>query len=166
LNLEPGWKRSGLTPPATLGKLGGYRHLELPWERLVRKLLLVLVTLELVSCAPHSAAPHRLGEAGRAAVRHGPPAAPADPRTTLRVHFIDVGQADAVLLEFPCAAMLVDLGAEKNRPPARRPSNGPPGAPAEAGLLRSPRRTGASPRPPARAAWPGCTARCGPRTAP
>jgi len=32
----------------------------------------------------------------------------------MRAHFIDVGQGDAILLEFPCAAMLVDLGAEKN----------------------------------------------------
>ena len=81
----------------------------------------VLVALGLVSCAPYAAGPQRLGGAGRSGVRHGtaaPPAAPADPRTTLRVHFIDVGQADAVLLEFPCAAMLVDLGAEVNRPPA------------------------------------------------
>ena len=77
--------------------------------------LVVLVALGLGSCAPHAAAPQRLGGAGRSGVRHGPPAGPADPRTTLRVHFIDVGQADAVLLEFPCAAMLVDLGAEKNR---------------------------------------------------
>gem|GEM_PF-6248945 len=44
------------------------------------------------------------------------------------MHFIDVGQADAILLEFPCAAMLVDLGAEKNSPPARRSPSGPPGA--------------------------------------
>jgi competence protein ComEC len=30
----------------------------------------------------------------------------------LRVHFLDVGQGDAALLEFPCAAMLVDTGGE------------------------------------------------------
>ena len=31
-----------------------------------------------------------------------------------RTHFIDVGQSLAVLLEFPCAAVLVDTGAESN----------------------------------------------------
>ena len=32
----------------------------------------------------------------------------------MQAHFIDVGQGDAILLEFPCAAMLVDTGGEKN----------------------------------------------------
>jgi len=32
----------------------------------------------------------------------------------MRIHFIDVGQGDAILFEFPCAAMLVDTGGEKN----------------------------------------------------
>lgn len=31
----------------------------------------------------------------------------------MRAHFINVGQGDAVLLEFPCAAMLVDAGGEQ-----------------------------------------------------
>ena len=32
----------------------------------------------------------------------------------MRVHFIDVGQGASTLLEFPCAALLVDAGGEKN----------------------------------------------------
>ena len=34
---------------------------------------------------------------------------------TMRAHFIDVGQGAATLLEFPCAAVLVDTGGETNR---------------------------------------------------
>lgn len=36
------------------------------------------------------------------------------PPPEMRVHFIDVGQGAATLLEFPCGAMLVDTGGEKN----------------------------------------------------
>jgi competence protein ComEC len=32
----------------------------------------------------------------------------------MRAHFIDVGQGDATLLEFPCGAALIDTGAELN----------------------------------------------------
>ena len=32
----------------------------------------------------------------------------------MRVHFIDVGQGDASLIEFPCAAVLIDTGGESN----------------------------------------------------
>ena len=33
---------------------------------------------------------------------------------SMKVHFIDVGQGAATLVEFPCAAILVDTGGEKN----------------------------------------------------
>jgi hypothetical protein len=29
-------------------------------------------------------------------------------------HFIDIGQGDATLLEFPCGAVLIDTGGEQN----------------------------------------------------
>ena len=37
--------------------------------------------------------------------------ASADPPMT--AHFIDVGQGDATLLEFPCGAVLIDAGARE-----------------------------------------------------
>ena len=40
------------------------------------------------------------------------PELPPAPPPLLRMHFIDVGQGSATLLEFPCGAMLVDTGGE------------------------------------------------------
>lgn len=47
--------------------------------------------------------------------------APLGP-TEMRVHFIDVGQGDATLLEFPCAAVLIDTGGEHNQLFASNPA--------------------------------------------
>src|SRR5262245_9935221 len=35
-------------------------------------------------------------------------------RSQMRVHLIDVGQGLATLVEFPCGAILIDAGGEKN----------------------------------------------------
>src|SRR6266849_463774 len=39
---------------------------------------------------------------------------PPSSTPTLRAHFIDVGQGAATLVEFPCAAVLIDTGGEEN----------------------------------------------------
>lgn len=54
-----------------------------------------------------------------AAAPAGAPVVPSrlprgDEQHTMRVHMLDVGQGTAVLVEFPCAAMLIDTGAESN----------------------------------------------------
>ncbi len=47
------------------------------------------------------------------AVLAAPPVLAESPENLsfMRAHFIDVGQGDATLLDFPCAAVLVDAGA-------------------------------------------------------
>lgn len=35
-------------------------------------------------------------------------------KPSMRLHFVDVGQGDATLIELPCAAVLVDTGGEQN----------------------------------------------------
>jgi competence protein ComEC len=37
-----------------------------------------------------------------------------DPADAMVLHFIDIGQGDATLLEFPCGAALIDTGGEQN----------------------------------------------------
>ena len=39
----------------------------------------------------------------------------AGPSPRMRLHFVNVGQGAATLLEFPCAAVLVDTGGEQNQ---------------------------------------------------
>ena len=39
---------------------------------------------------------------------------PPSSAPTMRAHFIDVGQGAATLVEFPCAAVLIDTGGEAN----------------------------------------------------
>jgi competence protein ComEC len=40
--------------------------------------------------------------------------ATTNPTDAMVLHFIDIGQGDATLLEFPCGAALIDTGGEKN----------------------------------------------------
>jgi competence protein ComEC len=42
------------------------------------------------------------------------PPADTDSTDRMRVHFIDVGQGDATLLEFPCGVVVIDTGGELN----------------------------------------------------
>lgn len=63
-------------------------------------------------------APHRTtvvaGEHPEVALPAGLPMATADP-TTMVAHFINVGQGDAILLEFSCGAVLIDTGGERTQ---------------------------------------------------
>src|SRR5712692_11496577 len=34
---------------------------------------------------------------------------------SMRIHLVDVGQGASTLIEFPCAAMLIDTGGESNK---------------------------------------------------
>ncbi len=62
----------------------------------------------LAACAHATMSPSR-GPAGMQG-----PALGALASTSMRVHLIDVGQGAATLIEFPCAAVLVDTGGEDN----------------------------------------------------
>lgn len=66
--------------------------------------LLTLLTLTLL-CLP-------AGHAAKPAEKLAPAPAQPGPPPLMRMHFIDVGQGSATLLEFPCGAVLVDAGGE------------------------------------------------------
>lgn len=75
------------------------------------RFVVVALALFALSCTPKRAARERpLSPAARAQV--GLPGPGAPPPEKLRVHVIDVGQGLATLLEFPCAAVLIDAGGE------------------------------------------------------
>jgi len=70
----------------------------------------VLLGLMLVSCAETKPVSRRTGPKPRI----GLPGPNAPTPTRVRIHAIDVGQGSAALLEFPCAAVLVDTGGENS----------------------------------------------------
>ncbi len=77
----------------------------------MQRLLVITLALVAVSCTPKRAPRERpLSPAARAQV--GLPGPDAPPPEKMRVHVIDIGQGLATLLEFPCAAVLVDTGGE------------------------------------------------------
>lgn len=75
----------------------------------------------LVACDPGADAAPPLevkvsGPAPRRPRDPDPTTRPADtrPADAMTYHFIDIGQGDATLLEFPCGAVLIDTGGEQN----------------------------------------------------
>jgi competence protein ComEC len=73
-----------------------------------------------LSCGgPERERRHRVRAVDDAAASDDPAPPPVaskaiDPRRSMRVHLLDVGQGAATLVEFPCGALLVDTGAEVN----------------------------------------------------
>jgi competence protein ComEC len=74
--------------------------------------LLPLISLLVTACPgavpPPPRDPGRRGRSGAQTLAERAKRLPQ-----MKAHFINVGQGDAVLLEFPCAAMLVDAGGEQ-----------------------------------------------------
>ncbi|HEY8374884.1 MAG TPA: MBL fold metallo-hydrolase, partial [Nannocystis sp.] len=87
----------------------------------MRRLACALALL-LGGCGPRDEAPLLVVEVDPALevppIRpdHDPRSRPpdTDPADAMTLHFIDIGQGDATLLEFPCGAALIDTGGEKN----------------------------------------------------
>ena len=79
----------------------------------MRRVLLAAAVVSLVACAP---APHagRSGSGGFQGPKAGASGFSAIAKrpigTTMRAHFINVGQGDSTLLEFPCGARLQVIG--------------------------------------------------------
>jgi competence protein ComEC len=81
--------------------------------------LLVIAVTACVSAAPREGGPPPpRGKTMDEYLREEPPPAPAPADSaagdSMKLHVIDVGQGTALLLEFPCAAVLVDTGGEQN----------------------------------------------------
>ena len=88
-----------------------------------RAALLVSMVVALTACVTPASReggpPPPRGKSMEEYLREAPPAEPAPPEglvpaDAMKVHAIDVGQGTALLLEFPCAAVLVDAGGEQN----------------------------------------------------
>ncbi|MEZ4448250.1 MAG: MBL fold metallo-hydrolase [Nannocystaceae bacterium] len=87
-----------------------------------RVLLSSFSLIALVGCGSAHDKPAPPIEAGplyasinRAAiVSHLPLGGEAEIGDAMRLHFIDIGQGDATLVEFPCGAILIDTGGEQN----------------------------------------------------
>jgi len=87
----------------------------------VRTILGLCLVAQVVGCdsGPEVAPPLEVkaeGPAPRRARDDDPSRRPADTVATdaMTFHFIDIGQGDATLLEFPCGAVLIDTGGELN----------------------------------------------------
>jgi len=85
----------------------------------MRRLVLALCALAACDQGPEPAPPLEVRADGPAP-RRSPDGDPITrPESTVAsdamvLHFIDIGQGDATLLEFPCGAVLIDTGGEQN----------------------------------------------------
>jgi competence protein ComEC len=89
-------------------------------RRFARSPAVVLALLFAGACDDSDAAPpfevKAEGPAPRRPRDDDPKTRPPDTvaSDSMTYHFIDIGQGDATLLEFPCGAMLIDTGGEQN----------------------------------------------------
>jgi competence protein ComEC len=67
----------------------------------------------LLGCERNASTGPIAPEQGRAVTTPRRPA-DTDPADAMRLHFIDVGQGDATLIEFPCGVVVIDTGGEQN----------------------------------------------------